>query len=75
MRRSKISTGLVVLIVAGQPTVKRLISNPSGTVTLSADVELYPTHDVEASKLKWDASDGEDAISIISRITYRFQAI
>lgn len=75
MRRSKILTGLAVLVVVGQPTVKRLIPNPSGTMSLSADNKLYPTHEVEASRLKWDASSDGDAISIIGRVAYRFQAI
>lgn len=74
-RPSKNLYGVTVLLSEGQTLVKRMEPLPSGKVALLSDNKLYPAHEVELSKLKWGASNGEDVISIIGRIAYRFQAI
>jgi len=74
-RPSKNLYGVTVLLSEGQTLVKRMEPLPSGKVALLSDNKLYPAHEVEAFKLKWGASKGKEAISIIGRISYRFQEI
>lgn len=67
--------GLIVLMIKGRMTVRRVAYSLAGGATLIADNKLYPSQDIDSDQLKWGDPNSEHPAVIIGRVIYRFQAI